>query len=69
VDPGVRQRGPDRGLASVWGKAKAVRAVGNECSHVADTSRPVRRQEIADKFCADHHLTVGFLMDRLGSTL
>jgi len=25
--------------------------------------------ETADKFCADHHLTVGFLMDRLGSTL
>jgi len=22
-----------------------------------------------DKFCAAHHLTVGFLMDRLGSTL
>ena len=25
--------------------------------------------ETADKFCAAHHLTVGFLMDRLGSTL
>jgi len=25
--------------------------------------------QTADKFCADHHLTVGFLMDRLGSTL
>jgi hypothetical protein len=25
--------------------------------------------ETADKFCAAHHLTVGFLMDRLGSTM
>jgi hypothetical protein len=28
MDPGIRQRGPDRGLARVPGQAKAVRAVG-----------------------------------------
>jgi hypothetical protein len=25
--------------------------------------------ETVDKFCAAHHLTVGFVMDRLGSTM
>jgi hypothetical protein len=25
--------------------------------------------ETVDKFCAAHHLTVGFLMDRMGGTL
>jgi hypothetical protein len=25
--------------------------------------------QTADKFCAAHHLTVGFLMERLGGTL
>jgi hypothetical protein len=25
--------------------------------------------QTADKFCAEHNLTVGFLMDRMGGTL
>ena len=36
MDPGVRQRGPDRSLASVLGQAKAVRAMGEHVHGVGN---------------------------------
>ena len=45
VDPGVRQRGPDRGLASAVGQAKAVRAVGEHVHGVGNVAGRERRGE------------------------
>ena len=53
VDPGIRQCGPDRGLASVLGQAKAVRAVGEHVHGVGNTAGRQRRGEAVGVFGRD----------------
>jgi hypothetical protein len=53
MDPGIRQRGPDRGLASVLGQAKAVRAVGEHVHGVGNMAGRERRGEAVGVFGRD----------------
>ncbi len=53
MDPGIRQRGPGRGLASVLGQAKAVRAVGEHVHGVGNTAGRERRGEAVGVFGGD----------------
>ena len=50
MDPGVRQRGPDRGLARILGQAKAVRAVGEHVHGVRNLVGCERRGEAVGVF-------------------